>query len=82
MANKYDKILGEYREDDGVFIKATVPTVKNGRLWLNTSDDTLYIYYGTWQVVAILTPLVLSIFLLEDGDNLLQETGDKLALEA
>ena len=51
MANKYDKILGEYREFDGIVVSDTEPDVgKDGFMYANTTTDKLYIYYaGTWQ---------------------------------
>jgi hypothetical protein len=65
-------------------ILASAPTSPTeGCMYVNSGDDTLYIYYGgTWQALHVLTPAALSFLLLEDGTTLLLETGDKLALEA
>lgn len=59
-------------------------TATNGDSYLNTSDDTLYMYYsGAWRVIITFT-VSLSYFLQEDGTSfiLLEDGTSKLALEA
>lgn len=55
---------------------------QEGWTYINSGDDGYYIYYdGTWQLLHTLTPAQLSFLLLETGDILLKEDGDKVALE-
>lgn len=53
-----------------------------GQLILNTTDDTIKVYYaGSWQTLHTLTSAAASYLLQETGDFLLQETGDKFIQE-
>lgn len=83
--NKYDPILGEYRQNDTTFrgVLASEPSnPKEGQRYINSGNNTYYIYYGEkWQVLHVLQSAVLEFLLLEDGDFLLLEDGDKLALK-
>lgn len=85
MPNKYDPILGEYRQDDSKFrgVLATAPSNPiDGWTYVNSGDNGYYIYYGeTWQLLHTLTPAALEFLLLETGDFMLLETGDKLAVQ-
>ena len=53
-----------------------------GWTYINSVNDTLYIYYGgTWQALHLLTPAVLEYLLQENNDYILLEDGiNKLAL--
>lgn len=63
-----------------VVISATAPT-STDVVWINTADNLVYLYWGSWQSTGItLTPAALEYLLLETGDFFLLETGDKLAL--
>lgn len=85
MAMKLNPFTGKFDFDSSMFkgVLASAPTSpQQGWLYIDTGDDTLYIYYGTtWQALHILTPAALSYLLKEDGDALLKEDGDKIALE-
>ena len=55
---------------------------EQGWTYINSINDTLYIYYETtWQALHVLTPAVLSYLLQENADFILCEDGTKLALE-
>ena len=55
---------------------------KDGWMYINSVNNTLYVYYGyNWQVLHVLDQGTLSYFLLESDDTLLLESGGKLALE-
>lgn len=81
--NKFDPILGEYRQADYPKILATAPSgPKEGYTYINSVDNGYYIYYGgAWQLLHTLTPAALEYLLLESGNFFLLETGDKLAVE-
>lgn len=65
----------------GVSLVAVNPvTGTDGEIILNTSDDTLYIWYlGAWRTMLTLT-ITAYFMLLETGDKILLETGDKIIL--
>jgi len=77
--NKYDPILGEYRQADYPRLLATAPSnPKDGYTYINTLDHGLYIFYGgMWNLLHTLDTQYL---LLETGDVMLMETGDKLVV--
>lgn len=55
---------------------------EDGQLILNTTDDTIKVYYGgSWQTLHTLTPAVDYYLLQETGDFLLLESGDKFIQE-
>lgn len=80
-----DKALGrELIHEHAVTLAASDPlTTKEGLIYFNTSDSTLYIYYGgAWIAIGTSDPAAaLSNILLETGDNFLLETGDYLLTE-
>jgi hypothetical protein len=55
--NKYDPILGEYRQNDSSFwgVSATPPSsTTQGDSYISSVDHTLYFYYGvSWQSTGI-----------------------------
>ena len=54
-----------------------------GWSYVNSADNGYYMYYAsTWQLLHTLIPSELFSLLLETGDALLKEDGDKLALQA
>jgi hypothetical protein len=62
-------------------LAAAPSSPQEGWTYINSGDDGYYIFYcGTWQ---LLHTLVCShdFFLLETGDYLLKEDGDKIELE-
>lgn len=79
-----DFALGrELIHEHPVKLSATEPTTtKEGLLYFNTSDSTLYIYYsGAWVAIGAGTPTVDGVFLSETGDYFITESGDYLATE-
>jgi hypothetical protein len=55
---------------------------QEGWTYINSGDNGYYIYYGgSWQSLHTLTPEAVEYLLMEDGGSLLQENGDKLALD-
>jgi len=62
---------------------STAPTSsQQGWMYINSVNDTLYVYYGnTWQALHILTPEVFKYLLQEDDSYILCEDGTKLAME-
>ncbi len=68
------------------FFKGTLAAApaspEDGWLYINSGNDTYYIYYGgSWQALHVLVPAAASYLLMETGDFLLLESGDKLVLE-
>ncbi len=64
----------------GVFSSA--PSGTNGDVYINSTDDKMYMYYlASWVELHTLTEAPTEFLLLETGDTLLLETGDKLGLE-
>lgn len=55
----------------------------DGQIFINSSTNVIKVWYNNaWNTIDItITPAALSFFLLETGDILLLESGDKLALE-
>lgn len=59
MANRVDVILGEYRKADWPEVLSSAPAGIQGRMYINSTDHGLYIYYGNnWQLMATLAPTV------------------------
>lgn len=52
----------------------------DGWMYFNTTDSTLYVYYGGWIAIGSGTPTT-SHLLMENGDNFALENGDILTLE-
>lgn len=78
------------RELDLTAVSSNIPayasapaTGSTGDLYLNTSDNTIYIYWGGWQTTGIvLTPPPASLIDIEGTtDDLLMEDGFQLELE-
>lgn len=71
---KYDKILGDVREDDSTFrgVKSSEPSnPKQGWTYVNSTDHGYYIYYGnTWQLLHTLTPASQENVIF-DGENVI-----------
>lgn len=54
---------------------------EEGWTYINSSDNGYYIYYcGAWQLITTLV-CVNDLLLLETGDFILKEDGDKIFLE-
>jgi len=68
MSNKYDTILGEYRQYDPAGYTGT---------FLDGSGNTVNVTNG---LVISITSAAVSYLLLEDGFYLLQENSDKIIL--
>lgn len=86
MRVKYDKILGEVRENDNTFwgVLASDPSSTTpGDSYINSTDHTLYFYYGvTWQSSGItFTPAANVDLTNEDLDTLTNEDGTTLQRE-
>lgn len=86
MPYKYNPLIGklDYFESShfrGVF--ASAPSYpQQGWTYVNSGDNTLYIYYGSsWQALHVLIPAALEYLLTEAGDFLLLENGDKFVKE-
>ncbi len=84
---KLDAVRSDAEITELCFFKgvlASAPTSPaEGWHYINSGDDKLYMYYGgSWQELHALTPAALTYLLLETGDAILLENGDKLALEA
>jgi hypothetical protein len=56
-------------------------TASNGQMYINSGNDTLYIYYaGMWQAILVLAPG--AYILLEDGGKIeLEATSGYVALQ-
>ena len=81
---KIAKQLDYYQRANWRGTSASAPTsdLTDGDMYLNTGDRGIYIYYdGDWYLLHMLPTLALSFLLLETGDFLLKEDGDKLALQ-
>ena len=85
MALRLNPFTGKFDFDSGTFkgVLASAPSYpQQGWQYVNSGDNTLYIYYGsTWQALHVLTPAALEFLLLENGDALLLENGDKIVKE-
>jgi hypothetical protein len=78
-----DKALGrELIHEHPVTLSATEPaTTKEGLLYFNTTDSTLYIYYGgAWIAIGSGTT-VDGVYLAENDDYFITEADDYLATE-
>lgn len=69
--------------DDFRGILASAPSSpEQGWRYVNSGDNIMYVYYGnTWQAIHTLTPAAAEYLLLETGDFMLTEAGDKIVLE-
>lgn len=58
MAYTFNPFTGnlDYYEKYKVPIYSSVPSGTNGDLYFNSSDSTLYIYYGSWIALGSGTP--------------------------
>ena len=64
----------------GVLVSAP-SSPEEGWTYINSTDDGYYIYYcGTWQLLHTLV-CAHDFLLLETGDYILKEDGDKIELE-
>lgn len=86
MPYKFNPISGNFDYFEKNYfrgVSASEPSSpEEGWTYINSSDNGYYIYYGeTWQLLHTLTPATLSFLLLETGDILLKEDGDKVALQ-
>ena len=83
--NKYDPILGEYRQHDSTFwgvLSAEPSTTVQGSTYINSNDHGYYIYYGvTWQLLHTLTPAANVDLTNEDLETLTNEDGTTLQRE-
>ena len=82
---KMNPFTGKPDFDSGNFkgvLSSAPSSPQQGWTYVNSGDNTLYIYYGvTWQSLHVLTPEALSYLLTEADETLLQENGDKMGLE-
>lgn len=78
----FDKILGEPLLHNHIKVQAIQPTVgANGDLYLNSTTNTLNLYYADeWRVLHTFS-VSDSFLLLENGDFILLESGDKIILQ-
>lgn len=60
MSYKFNPLVKskfDYYESDFLGVLADAPTGSNGQTYINSGDNTLYIYWGSWQSTGItLTP--------------------------
>lgn len=62
-------------------VTANPSSADEGALILNSTDNSIYVYYsGAWRLLHALT-IGDEFLLLEDGDFILLEIGDKIILE-
>lgn len=80
-----DKILGDALMHSHPLdsVSSDPASATEGSIILNTTDDTIKIYYaGSWQTLHTLTAAAATFLLLEDGSFFLQEDGSsKIQLE-
>jgi len=73
MTNKFDPILGRYRQSDVSSISsgATDPeTATSGQWFINTTSDTLKFYYnGVWTIIQQLPPDAPTIFSINSDET-------------
>lgn len=81
MGAIYDKLLGEMVLHNHVKFVSSDPASANEGDWiLNTTNHTIKIYYsGAWRTLHTIS-IEDYYLLLETGDFLLQENGDKIIL--
>jgi hypothetical protein len=87
MPYKFNPLTGNldyYKDSNFRGVSATAPSSpQEGWTYIDSDDNGYYIYYGeSWQLLHTLTPAALNFLLLESGDILLKEDGDKLALQS
>jgi hypothetical protein len=74
FTNRYD-FIGEAHTFKGV--RAVAPAgPKEGWTYVNSGDDTYYIYYGgAWQALHVLTPAIVYALELEGSTDLVELEG-------
>lgn len=54
---------------------------RDGSMYFDTDDSTLYVYYGGWIAIGSGTPSTTFKILMENGDNVAFENSDLMRQE-